>query len=132
MAVQLYGCSQSFIDFYLYGYRLLDKAPHARMRYSVGEDEPLILQHYLLLRRARPGAEAPEIARRPEFRVVVELPDGSKERMGVARFGELPPPLAQSFYILEQSTWSGYAALWRERGKHDFFWLWAAGVLPRE
>ena len=43
----------------------------------------------------------------------------------------LPPPVSYSFYIFEHSTWWGYRALWRERGKHDLFWLWVAGKQPR-
>jgi hypothetical protein len=104
VAIQVYGCSQSFVDFYAIFYCDPDP-PNAYALYDVQSD-PTLDQRYLVFIRD-------PIDGRPVRRISP---------------ASLPAPINDSIYIVQNSQWPGYARLWRELGIHDFFWLHVFGV----
>jgi hypothetical protein len=101
-AVQVYGSSQSFFDYYTTFYR--DPTPPNAMPLWTPGEMPL----------------------RSELAIV------ERDAKGRPTARELPPqwtaqafhaPINDSIYIVQNSQWPGYARLWRERGTNDFFWL---------
>ncbi|HUT23505.1 MAG TPA: hypothetical protein VM492_04095 [Sumerlaeia bacterium] len=99
VAIQVYGCSQSFMDFYAIFYRDPDP-PNAYVLYDM-QGNPTLDQRYLVFIRD-------PIDGRPIQRISPAF---------------LPAPINDSIYIAQNSQWPGYARLWRELGIHDFFWL---------
>lgn len=96
--IQVYGSSQSFIDFYIDFYRTPVQQPNAYALYS--EDEVNLLSHYYALTLV-PSNESSE---KPiDFRYLIA-------------------PINDSIYVMQNSQWYGYLAMWKY-GKTDFFWL---------
>ena len=99
IAVQLYGSSQSFIDFYMDFYRTPAQPPNAHLLYS--DEEVGLLSHYYRLEFATPEESNP--ATTLDFRMLIA-------------------PINDSVYIMQNSQWYGYLTMWRN-GRTDFFWL---------
>jgi hypothetical protein len=98
IAVQLYGASENFIDYYVEFYRTPKDPPNCYTLYS--RDDSMILdQNYVLLVR-----------------------DDEHQSAQQAPLWLLIAPLNDSIYIPQNSQWSGYAVMLKQR-KHDFFWL---------
>lgn len=99
IVVQLYGSSQSFIDFYIDFYRTPERPPNAYLLYS--DEEVGLLSHYYRLEFATP--EASHLSTTLDFRLLIA-------------------PINDSVYIMQNSQWYGYLAMWKY-GRTDFFWL---------
>ena len=97
LAVQIYGCSQDFVQFYQVMYATPGRDPNFLALYST-EEEAWHRPHYQVWRR---GA------------------DGQWEILPLQWIGA---PINDSLYIPQNSCWSGYAEM-AGRGYHDFFWL---------
>ncbi len=102
VAVQMYGCSQSFFEFY-HAYFRDPAPPNARILYDP-ENEMFLSAFYALYRRDPQTGQVGE-----------RVPLGEVLRA----------PINDSIYIVQNSQWPGYAELWRTRRVHDFFWLHA-------
>jgi len=96
-AVQIYGCSQDFIDFYHTMFRTPGQPPSFYALYSDAE-EPWHQPYYIVVQRH---------------------PDGATEPMSMRWLGA---PVNDSLYIPQNSCWAGYALMW-QAGHQDFFWL---------
>jgi hypothetical protein len=99
IAVQLYGSSQSFIDYYTQFYRTPQSLPNSYALYS--PDDAVVLDRYYALYILDERGEP-----RP------------------TPLWSLIAPLNDSIYVPQNSQWSGYAEMLR-RGSNDFFWLHA-------
>jgi hypothetical protein len=95
IAVQIYGSSQNFIDFYILYYRTPLTAPQARVMYG-GED-------------AAAGA----------FRLEAAMPDGSVQPVPLTA---APAPINDSIYVPQNSQWYRYSEMW-DLGYTDNLWL---------
>lgn len=107
-AIQLYGASQSFIDFYIDFYRTPAQPPNAYVLYAPEEVE--LLNQYYRLEAILPG----------ENRAAVPI----DLRLLIA-------PMNDSIYVVQNSQWYGYLKMW-EAGRTDFFWLRVFGSQQRE
>jgi len=107
IAVQLYGTSQNFIDYYFVAFRNPLIAPNATVRYHP-EDAQVVQSFY-------------------EVRMIVESPVKIDR---VIWPGEMPAPVGDSIWRIESSPWGIYKKLWRE-GFHDYFWLERLGYRSR-
>lgn len=94
--VQLYACSQSFIDYHILYFRMPDVAPSSRAQYTPGE-----------------AAGYEVVARLPG------MPESAPAPLWATR---VPAPIFDSLYVPHASAWHAYAAMW-EAGFHDLFWL---------
>lgn len=99
LAVQLYGASQSFIDFYWDFYRTPAQPPNAYALYSA-EELDLLNQYYHLSGRPETRNQKPE---------TIDL-------------SSLIAPINDSIYVVQNSQWYGYKVMWKS-GRSDFFWL---------
>lgn len=97
LAVQIYGSSQDFVQFYHEMYRTPGEPPNFRTLYSP-EEQAWHEPYYVVLRR---------------------LEDGRVEPLPMQWLGA---PVNDSLYVPQNSCWTGYAAMWRS-GMHDFLWL---------
>ncbi|MFP4380516.1 MAG: ArnT family glycosyltransferase [Candidatus Sumerlaeia bacterium] len=97
-AVQLYGASQNFIQYYQIFYRD-PTPPSATALYDMQTNQALQQQYALYRRDPQTG------------RPTTEMP-----------LNQLPAPVNDSIYIVQNSQWTGYAVMWR-LGVHDVFWL---------
>jgi hypothetical protein len=95
VVVQIYGSSQSFIDFYILYYRTPDALPQAYVLFA-------------------PDDTAPMLVRMQQMR-----PDGRWEAL---RPDRLPAPLNDSIYVPQNSQWYRYAEMAR-LGYTDNLWL---------
>ncbi|MBN1866993.1 hypothetical protein JW916_06840 [Candidatus Sumerlaeota bacterium] len=111
-AVQIYGCSQSFIDFYRVYYSD-PRPPYARILYDPART-PTIEAFFalLLLRDPETGAQLP--------RPVAVSP------------ASFPAPINDSIYVVQNSQWLRYAEMWRDLRIHDFFWLHVYSITRNE
>ncbi|HNY27863.1 MAG TPA: hypothetical protein PKH31_10835 [Candidatus Sumerlaeota bacterium] len=100
VAVQVYGCSQSFFEFY-HAYFRDPAPPNAHILYDP-ENEMFLASCYAVYRRDPQTGQVGE-----------RVPLGEILRA----------PINDSIYIVQNSQWTGYAELWRTRGVHDFFWV---------
>jgi hypothetical protein len=96
--VQIYGCSQNFIEFYRVYYQ--DPAPpNATPLYDL-QSSPELAYRYAIFLRGQDGQPEREIA-----------------------LTDLVAPINDSIYIVQNSPWPRYAEMARMLGLHDFFWL---------
>jgi hypothetical protein len=96
--VQIYGCSQNFIEFYRVYYQ--DPAPpNATPLYDL-QSSPELAYRYAIFLRGQDGQPEREIA-----------------------LTDLVAPINDSIYIVQNSPWPRYAEMARTLGLHDFFWL---------
>ncbi len=100
VAVQVYGCSQSFYEFY-HAYFRDPAPPNAHILYDPENERFLASAFALYSLDPRTGQPAERV------------PLGAVLRA----------PINDSIYIVQNSQWPGYAELWRTRRVHDFFWL---------
>lgn len=98
IAVQLYGASQNFIDYYIEFYRTPRELPNSYALYC--PDDSMVLDQYYVL-----------FTRSTEDQSLQQVP-----------LWALIAPLNDSIYVPQNSQWSAYALMLRQ-GKHDFFWL---------
>lgn len=103
-AIQLYGSSQSFIDFYRVYYQ--DPRPPSAHPLYDPQTEPTLGLYAVYIRDAN-GKPSQEITPL-----------------------DLPAPINDSIYIVQNSQWPRYAEMWR-LGVHDLFWLHLMGVPSR-
>ena len=94
--VQLYGCSQNFIDFYILYYRTPFTAPIATVFYSPDDTAPGITQLHRI--NPRTGQLEP------------------------SSFAQLVAPINDSIYVPQNSQWYRYREMW-EDGYTDNLWL---------
>jgi len=100
-AVQLYGSSQNFIEYYNTFYRQ-PKQPAALALYA-----------------------SPRFFGLPQYQIILHETDPAGNPTGKTLpigANQLPAPINDSIYIPQNSQWSGYARL-ASQGTHDFFWL---------
>lgn len=95
VCVQLYGCSQNFIDFYLLYYRTPESAPQAFVMYGADDTAPLIVK-------------AQE-----------QTPDGRTRPLSMFR---LPAPINDTIYVPQNSQWYKYHEM-SQLGYTDNLWL---------
>jgi hypothetical protein len=95
VAVQIYGTSQNFIDYYILYYRTPESLPQAFVLFA-------------------PDDTAPALVRMEQMR-----PDGRWEPL---RPDRLPAPLNDSIYVPQNSQWYRYAEMMR-LGYTDNLWL---------
>jgi len=100
-SVQLFACSQNFIDFYMEYFRTPDRAPSSRALYVPGEAAEFVVQRQF-----------------PNGRMSPAVPLSSMH---------VPAPINDSVYVPQNTAWYGYVEMWRE-GRHDLFWLHQLGV----
>jgi hypothetical protein len=100
VAVQIYGCSQSFYEFY-HAYFRDPAPPNAHILYDPENERFLASAFALYSLDPKTGQPA--------------------ERVPLGTV--LGAPINDSIYIVQNSQWPGYAELWRTRRVHDFFWL---------
>ncbi len=98
IAVQIYGASQNFIDYYIEFYRTPQEPPNCYALYSP-DDSIALDQNYLLLARSNESQSPQQI---PLWALIA--------------------PLNDSIYVPQNSQWSAYAIMLRQ-GKHDLFWI---------
>ncbi len=98
IAVQVYGASQSFIDFYIEFYRTPTEQPNAYALYSP-QEIGVLQRYYRLYAIPAPGEETVPT----DFRYMIA-------------------PINDSIYVMQNSQWYGYATMWKY-GYTDFFWL---------
>ncbi|MGI8906196.1 MAG: hypothetical protein ACR2IE_06875 [Candidatus Sumerlaeaceae bacterium] len=94
--VQLYGCSQNFIDYYILYFRTPATPPIATVMYAADDTAPGIMR----LLRANPGTG----------------------QMEPVSFAQLVAPINDSIYVPQNSQWYRYAEMW-DRGYTDNLWL---------
>lgn len=94
--VQLYGCSQNFIDYYWLYYRTPFTAPMATVMYAADDTAPSLMR----LSRANPAT-------------------GQFEP---ASFAQLIAPINDSIYVPQNSQWYRYEEMWND-GYTDNLWL---------
>ena len=103
--VQIYGCSQNFIDFYVLYYRTPYTVPNALAFYSQEDMAPRM------------------------FKLERFSPDG---QMQPVSFATLIAPLNDSIYVPQNSQWYRYVEMWNE-GYTDNLWLrWLQRARDRE
>ncbi len=95
ICVQLYGSSQSFIDYYILYYRTPDALPQARPLYSLDDTDA----NSVALERV--------------------MPDGSRRPMSLF---QLTAPLQDSIYVPQNTQWAAYYKMWAY-GYTDNLWL---------
>jgi hypothetical protein len=122
-AVQIYGCSQNFITFYRLYYQD-PRGPTARALYDPGSDS-LLRQFAVFPRDPQTGLPRIPVDAATGKPVFEPDPRGGLLRGEVSPF-QLPAPINDSIYIVQNSQWTRYAEMWR-MGMHDFFWLRVAG-----
>lgn len=106
--VQLFGSSQSFIDFYMLYYRTPFTPPQATVLYSPGEDGAMLQQLQILAPHPATGQLAP----------INPL--------------ALPAPLSDSIYVPQNTQWYRYGEMSR-LGYTDNLWLrWIRRAQHRE
>lgn len=93
--VQVYGASQSFIDYYLLYYRTPYTAPNARVMYGPEDAAPSFIQ------------------------ATATGPNGETVPYPVMA---LPAPINDSIYVPQNSQWYRYAEMWNA-GYSDNLWL---------
>ncbi|MDD4278961.1 MAG: hypothetical protein PHX74_04410 [Candidatus Sumerlaeales bacterium] len=93
--VQLYGSSQSFIDYYILYYRTPAELPQARPLYSNEDTDPKTV----VLNRV--------------------MPDGTKQPIS---FAQLTAPIQDSIYMPQNTQWVGYYQMLRY-GYIDNLWM---------
>ncbi len=130
IAVQLYGASQNFIDYYIEFYRTPQKPPNCYALYSP-DDTIMLDQSYVLLGRSdenQPPLGIPLWALIAPPNDSIYIPQNSQWATYAMMLGNrkhdflLIAPLNDSIYVPQNSQWSAYAVMLRQ-GKHDFFWL---------
>jgi hypothetical protein len=94
--VQIYGTSQSFIDYYEIYFRQTTNEPTARALYSPGEGHPYFASQ--------------------------QRPDGSFSNEMPISLARVPAPINDSIYIPQNTQWARYREMW-SLGLNDFFWL---------
>jgi hypothetical protein len=102
--IQVYGSSQSFIDFYRIYYQD-PRPPNAHALYDP-QTEPTLGLYAVFVRDAN-GKPSQEISPL-----------------------DLPAPINDSIYVVQNSQWPRYAEMWRY-GVHDLFWLHLMGYPAR-
>lgn len=94
--VQLYGCSQNFIDYYILYYRTPFTSPNANVFYSPDDTAPTMMR--------------------------LERVDPRTGQFVPASFAQLVAPINDSIYVPQNSQWYRYAEMW-EDGYTDNLWL---------
>jgi len=107
VAVQIYGTSQNFIDYYSVAFRNPFVAPNATVLYNPAEDGPMVRQFYEVRMKANPFRSETEI-----------FP------------WQMPAPVTDSIWRFQNSPWGMYRKMWAE-GFHDYFWLEQLGYRSR-
>jgi len=107
VAVQLYGTSQNFIDYYYVAYQNPFFAPNATVLYNPYEDGRTVLRYYDVRMKANPF--------RSESRIYP---------------WQMLAPISDSIWRFQNSPWGIYARMWA-RGYHDYFWLERLGYRSR-
>lgn len=97
-AVQVYGCSENFIEFYRIYYQD-PRPPNAQPLYDL-QSSPELAYQYAVFLRDQQGKPAMEIS-----------------------LTDLPAPINDSIYIVQNSQWLRYAEMLCVLRLHDFFWL---------
>ena len=95
IGVQLYACSQSFVDYYILYFRTPEQLPQARPLYSAEDYDPMTVK----LERIQPDNSIKPIT-----------------------FGQLTAPIQDSIYVPQNSQWSRYTEMWHY-GFTDNLWL---------
>ena len=107
IAVQLYGTSQNFIDYYSVAFRNPFVAPNATVQYNPFEDGPVINEYYEVRMKANP------------FRAETQIAPW-----------QMLAPVSDSIWQIRNSPWGMYKRMWAE-GFHDYFWLERLGRRSR-
>ncbi|MFW6286790.1 MAG: glycosyltransferase family 39 protein, partial [Candidatus Sumerlaeota bacterium] len=113
VAVQVYGCSQSFFEYY----HLYFRAPESPNALIVGDAEN------------RSVVYAPQVGglydTRTQRHVQIVLHDAQSNQairpLSPVEF--LRAPISDSIYQPQNSQWTRYTEMYRDPGVHDFFWL---------
>ena len=98
VAVQIYACTENPIEFYRIYYRS-STPPHAQIQYDLASN-PDLAARYAVFLRDQQGNPAQQIS-----------------------LTDLPAPLNDSIYIVQNSAWPRYAEMLRVLHLHDNFWL---------
>jgi hypothetical protein len=130
--VQIFGCSQNFIDFYQIFYQN-PLPPTARALYDPNANEAIHHRFAILPRLpesatlrdetdpATLGLDPVALERLRPYALIERDPRSGRLR-GETSAASLPAPINDSIYIVQNSQWAGYSVMWRS-GLHDFFWL---------
>ncbi|MFH0793357.1 MAG: hypothetical protein V2A74_04925, partial [bacterium] len=108
IAVQLLGCSQSFMDYYDRLFRWLDR--DARLDYFAlyePQEEAWISQNYTLMLNENG---------QPTYPISIRA---------------LQAPIQDSIYVPQHSVWNGYARLWKAGYRDNLWWrlIWGENVV---
>jgi hypothetical protein len=126
-AVQLYGCSQNFMTFYrLYFQDPNPRLPKTHPLYDPGFEGAAPGRFSVFPCDPRTGL--PRIPTDPATgKPVLERDPRTGMIPGEAPLTQLPAPINDSIYVVQNSQWPRYAEMWRI-GLHDFFWLHVCGL----
>lgn len=108
LGVQVFGCSQSFIDFYQVFYRPPQPEWAPRALYAP-EEIQWLNQH---------------------FRVMALPPGNNAGAPRPVSAGALPAPINDSIYVPQNTQWYFYPVMLRAYHMHDFLWLRVLSPAP--
>ncbi len=113
-AVQVYGCSQSFFEYY----HLYFRSPEPPNAYIVNGAENRSV-YYM---GGSVGGLVDRVSRRPVRLILQDAQSGQPIRE-LSPVEYLRAPISDSIYQPQNSQWARYMDMYREPGVHDFLWL---------
>jgi len=119
-AVQVYGCSQSFFEYYHLYFRtpeppnayIINGAENRSVFYMGGEANTLV----------------DRMSNRP-VRIVLQDAQSGRPIRELSPVEYLRAPISDSIYQPQNSQWARYKEMYRQPGVHDFLWLHVVSLM---